>query len=443
MCLKGGGKSLLKNTIRNTMKLILCIVIFSVFDCNIQKKEIGENRLVEIYLGKKNPYNVISDIKNNGGKIVRFIPQIGYIKFSMDQKSIDFIQNEKMIEIEPISFIHGDMVLTRQNNINGNNIEINTKIVQWDMDKVYGRVRPSYNVNTKKKVTVGIIDSGIDLLHPDLKDSIDLNNSINVVPKGGVSGMDMEEDGNVKDINDKFGHGTEVAGQISANGRIKGSYPNVPIRVYRAFDKSGGTNLNWIIKAIIKSVDNGDNIINLSGGSYVSQDSSGFKLWSRTIQYAENHGSLIVSSVGNDSINIDDNQSLNKFFSLKGGRVDSDSIVRDFPAQSDKVVGIGSTNINDEVSSFSNFGDNVTFYEPSGDENNYDDVFDSIVTTTKDGKYAFTKGTSYSAAKAAGIIAAYISYRKDSTYSPSEIRKLLYSKVPQENKILTYRHIIE
>ncbi|MEJ7371217.1 S8 family serine peptidase, partial [Staphylococcus caprae] len=68
--------------------------------------------------------------------------------------------------------------------------------------------------------TVGIIDSGINKQHPDLKKNI--IDSKNFVPKGGINGKETYETGDINQTNDLTGHGTSVAGQIAANGYMKG-----------------------------------------------------------------------------------------------------------------------------------------------------------------------------------------------------------------------------
>ncbi|MCS4482248.1 S8 family serine peptidase [Clostridium botulinum] len=47
---------------------------------------------------------------------------------------------------------------------------------------------------------------------------------------------DETETGNSNDIEDRFGHGTYVAGNIAANGKVKGVAPNIGFKSYRVFD---------------------------------------------------------------------------------------------------------------------------------------------------------------------------------------------------------------
>ena len=100
-------------------------------------------------------------------------------------------------------------------------------------------------------ITISIIDTGIDLNHPDLDGQI----------IGGydfVDNDDMPEDAN--------GHGTQVAGIIASNGNLKGIAPNSKILMYKVSEDGESVPSNLIIKAIEKSIEDDADIINISLG---------------------------------------------------------------------------------------------------------------------------------------------------------------------------------
>ena len=100
-------------------------------------------------------------------------------------------------------------------------------------------------------ITVSIIDTGIDLNHPDLDGQI-------------IGGYDfVDNDDMPEDIN---GHGTQVAGIIAANGNLKGIAPNSKILMYKVSEDGESVPSNLIIKAIEKSIEDGADIINISLG---------------------------------------------------------------------------------------------------------------------------------------------------------------------------------
>jgi len=100
-------------------------------------------------------------------------------------------------------------------------------------------------------ITISIIDTGIDLNHPDLDGQI----------IGGYDFVDNDE--MPEDIN---GHGTQVAGIIASNGNLKGIAPNSKILMYKVSEDGESVPSNLIIKAIEKSIEDGADIINISLG---------------------------------------------------------------------------------------------------------------------------------------------------------------------------------
>jgi len=100
-------------------------------------------------------------------------------------------------------------------------------------------------------IIISIIDTGIDLNHPDLDGQI-------------IGGYDfVDNDKTPEDIN---GHGTQVAGIIASNGNLKGIAPNSKILMYKVSEDGESVPSNLIIKAIEKSIEDGADIINISLG---------------------------------------------------------------------------------------------------------------------------------------------------------------------------------
>ena len=87
-------------------------------------------------------------------------------------------------------------------------------------------------------IVVAVLDTGIDINHPDLKQNI--IGGRNFTPEGW--GHDKFDDGN--------GHGTHVAGTIAANGSITGVAPESKILACKVLDKNGSGNYYSIIEGI-------------------------------------------------------------------------------------------------------------------------------------------------------------------------------------------------
>jgi len=100
-------------------------------------------------------------------------------------------------------------------------------------------------------IIISIIDTGIDLNHPDLDGQI-------------IGGYDFVDNDEVPE--DANGHGTQVAGIIASNGNLKGIAPNSKILMYKVSEDGESVPSNLIIKAIEKSIEDGADIINISLG---------------------------------------------------------------------------------------------------------------------------------------------------------------------------------
>ncbi len=124
---------------------------------------------------------------------------------------------------------------------------------------------------------IAIIDSGVDLSHPDLSPNLWVNTG-----ETAANGIDDEGNGYVDDIvgydslsndsspqDDTVGHGSHVAGiaAAAANNSIGGAgvCPACKLMILRAGDEDGFP-LSAILEAIVYAVDNGANIINMSLG---------------------------------------------------------------------------------------------------------------------------------------------------------------------------------
>ena len=156
-----------------------------------------------------------------------------------------------------------------------------------------------------------------------------------------------------------FGHGTMVAGVIHLVA------PTAQILPLKAFHSDGTGNLSDIIRAIYYAVHNNANVINMSFD--LSQNSTELV---NAINYASNQNLILVASSGNDG---------------------QQEIV--YPAGLRNVMGVASTNNQDQRSSFSNYGNQVVWVAAPGE---------AIVTTYPFATYAAGWGTSFSSPMVAG-----------------------------------------
>ena len=195
---------------------------------------------------------------------------------------------------------------------------------------------------------VGIIDTGLDLDHPDLADNVWTNPG--EIPGNGTDddhngfvddfygwdfGDHFDDNNQVVEDNDPTdynGHGTHCAGIAAAvrDNAMGVSGINTPCKIMAIKVFPCGFQ-SVCAKGIIYAADNGCEVINMSwGGSFPS------KLIEDALDYAINKGVLAVAAAGNSGAE--------DYF---------------YPASLPQVLTVGASNSDDEVTAFSTYGEHI------------------------------------------------------------------------------------
>jgi subtilisin family serine protease len=139
---------------------------------------------------------------------------------------------------------------------------------------------------------VGIIDTGIDVEHPDLVQAF-------------AGGWDFVHDDAIPEeeaVGQGYAHGTRLAGVIAAadNGfGVVGVAPGVSLYALKVFPQSGGARTSDIIRALHWAVEHDLDVVNCSfGGDDPSQ------LEAETYQAARDANVLVIAAVGNDGTHV-------------------------------------------------------------------------------------------------------------------------------------------
>lgn len=321
----------------------------------------------EIVFDKKtciNEINYIANFIKAHNKIMTIRVCYAYLSI----KTLRWLKSlECVIKVNDISIVTQETLFRNQNKYYSTQMtkekkEISNK--QWDIIKLTNN-RKSYKLHeVSNKIKIALIDSGIQKNHYDLKNSI-LKDSKNLVPKGGFNNTESIEDGNESNFNDVLGHGTAVAGQITANGVLQGIAPGIGINIYRVFG-SKAAKTAWIIQAIIQAVEDGNQVINLSVGNYLlksgnymdgKNDRDGFLIFQRAIEYAQSKNVIIVSTLGNDALNLNSRTETMKFIQNKNQKkIDHIGEIVDAPSNFKGVIKSYSVNKDNQISSYSNWG---------------------------------------------------------------------------------------
>ena len=135
-----------------------------------------------------------------------------------------------------------------------------------------------------KGIKIAVIDTGVNFAHPDFV--TDGKNS------DLLKGYDfVEMDSFPQDTN---GHGTQVAGIISANGQLRGIAPEAEIFAYRVSDDGESVPSTLIVDAIKRAMQDDVDIINISLGVNMTHSQI-----ERTVNDAIKNGIVVVAAAGN------------------------------------------------------------------------------------------------------------------------------------------------
>jgi thermitase len=262
-----------------------------------------------------------------------------------------------------------------------------------------------------QSVVIAIIDTGVDLDHPDLDSKIWTNPGETGLDASNndkrFNGEDDDSDGYVddwrgwdftasglgdNDPQDAHGHGTHVAGIAGAatnNGiGIAGVNWSAPLMVVRVLDATGnGTNAE-VAAGIVYATDQGAKILNLSLGALTLPLTDTALL--DAVNYAYNHGALVVAAAGNYG---------------------SQGVI--YPAKYDHALAIANTNSANNRNSTSSYGPEVDLSAPGT----------AITSTLMNNGYGLMTGTSMATPHVSGVAALLATLPQFDT--PDKIRAAL------------------
>jgi subtilisin family serine protease len=251
---------------------------------------------------------------------------------------------------------------------------------------------------------MAIIDTGMDLSHPDLVDKLWVN-------PGEIPGNGVDDDGNgyVDDVHgydfvngdgepqDDYGsgHGTHVSGVAGAatdNGLgVAGMAPANPLMALKVLDSSGEGTYFDVARAMDYACAQSVRVMNLSLGGIDDSD-----MLHDAVQAATGGGALIVAAAGNcgTGCTIEGQYYVNPMF---------------YPAAYDEVLAVGATDSNDGIASFSEHHPYVDVAAPGV----------SVYSTYRGGSYGYMNGTSVATPHVSGLAA--LLWAADPTMTGEEI----------------------
>ncbi len=310
--------------------------------------------LVQTRLGA-NPNVVARTLASHGANIQKQVAAIRVHVLRVPEPAIDRVQ-QALAATGLFTFVERDRIARVVATPNDPNFTS-----QWHLNKI--QASNAWNITTgSPSITIALADSGVDPTHEDLASKL-------------VPGWNFLT--GTSNTADAQGHGTATAGSAAAAtnngvGVAAAGWSN-PVMPLAIVDATGSASYSDMASAITYAADHAVRIINLS----LAGPSPSSTL-ETAVSYAWNKGTVVFASAGNYSTS-----------------------TPYYPAACVNAVAVSATDPNDNLSSYSNFGNWITLSAPG----------DSILTTNNGGGYGAWSGTSFSSPIAASVAALVLSVR--------------------------------
>ena len=232
------------------------------------------------------------------------------------------------------------------------------------------RLPEAHTLSHGANVLVAVIDSGIDIRHPELANSV----------TESFDALGSKEGPHV--------HGTGIAGAIASHARLMGAAPSAHLIAIRAFGQGPvGTESSTfvILKSLDHAVTQHAQIINMSFAGPKDQ------LIERAINAVAAKGIVMIAASGNAG--------------AKSPPL--------YPAANPKVIAVSATDARDKLFEASNRGSYVALAAPGAE----------IFLPAPDQKYQITSGTSFAAAYVSGVAALML--ERNGALKPDDLRAIL------------------
>lgn len=237
------------------------------------------------------------------------------------------------------------------------------------------------------KVIIAVVDTGIDLTHPDLKNKI-------------VTGYNVITQGKTPPKDDN-GHGTHASGIAAADTNNKigvaGTAPKCRLMPIKALDAKGSGDTFNVALGVVWAADHGARVINMSLGGPNNETLQ------RAIEYALAKNVVVVAAMGNDGKN-----------------------KKAYPAALPGVISVGSIDFDKRRSEFSNYGDWITVVAPGSQILSTLPTYEASMTEfEKEQGYDYLDGTSMACPMVAGLAGLILS--RNPNYTPEEVKQRIQS----------------
>ncbi|MBI2789667.1 MAG: S8 family peptidase [Elusimicrobia bacterium] len=240
----------------------------------------------------------------------------------------------------------------------------------WGIARV--KAPAAWGTTRGKGVKLVVIDTGIDMTHPELSGII----------KGGWNAIST-----AATFNDDNGHGTHVSGTIAAkddDAGVVGVAPQIDLYGVKVLDENGSGTFDDVIAGMLWAVENKMEVASMSLGA-----NSGNQALADAVEAMRKAGVILIAAAGNS-----------------GGSVG-------YPAAYPGAIAVAASDSKDKLASFSSRGPSVAVIAPGV----------NVKSTYMGGAYDTLSGTSMATPHAAGLTALYVATHKGAT--PEQARAAL------------------
>lgn len=359
----------------------------------------------------------------NGEDVVeKDLSKIFLIKITESQEKNAYSLIDELKQIQEVEFAEPNFIIyslgnPTENDINNDLKRIQTKTgndtsvvytqepmysMQWGIPAVkldYLWRKPNASSSSARKI-IAILDTGVDILHPDLAPNIWTNPG----ESNQATGYDDDNNGFIDDIHgwdfvnqtadmhDFNSHGTHCAGIAAACGTngigITGANPNALIMPVAVMQSNGQGSVSTIIQGINYATQNGADIISMSIGTYANS----IALEQALAQAYQT--TILVAAAGNDGMGIDPRCAF--------------PAAPMYPAAYTFVFGVQATTQGNGLAGFSNYDCDGPSFSQYSEEQLYNYELSApgvgIISTIPGGQYRQYSGTSMACPLVAGGI---------------------------------------
>lgn len=356
--------------------------VLSAEDASYKAKNIISGQIVVKFTQTMDNNSLSSFATDNSLKMVKFVKRLNSAVFKV---SSDKSVTEKLQEIKSNSSI---IEYAEENYKVSTNYTVNDPKSREQTGMAVANLPKAWDITFgDPKIVIAVIDTGIDLTHPDLKNKV-------------VQGYNILTQGQSQPLDDN-GHGTHASGIAAAETNNKvgvaGTAPLCKIMPIKALDAKGSGETVNIAYGIIWAVDHGARVISMSLGGPQNETVK------KAVEYALAKDVVLVAAMGNDGKNM-----------------------KSYPAALPGVIGVGSVTFSKQRSDFSNYGNWISVVAPGSEILSTMPTYTSTMTEMEKNKgYDYLDGTSMACPMVAGLAGLILS--RYPSYTQQEVKAKLQS----------------